>query len=99
MATEAIAPYKIEELVKSPEVKDALKVLVDKNIIEFDTETNTLIINVDFRVKCKGMLNVDCDEHIIMTSGRDVDKTRDDNVPYAIWLNPDLDEEGKPIAK
>ena len=45
------------------------------------------------------MLNVDCDEHIIMTSGRDVDKTRDDNVPYAIWLNPDLDEEGNPIAK
>ena len=80
MIEKSISPYKIEELVKNTEVKDALKVLVDKNIIEFDTETNTLIINVDFRVRCKGMLNVDCDEHIIMTSGRDVDKTRDDNV-------------------
>ena len=81
------------------EVTDAVNTLFDHNIIDFDAETNTLTVNVDIKLKFKGRLDIDCNDHILMNSGRGLDPTRDDNVPYSIWFNSDVDEDGNPIVE
>ena len=82
-----------------PEVSGAVNTLFDHNIIEFDVETNTLTVNVDIKLKFNGRLDIDCNEHILMNSGRGLDPNRDDNVPYSIWFNSDVDEDGNPIVE
>ena len=82
-----------------PEVSGAVNTLFDHNIIEFDVETNTLNVNVDIKLKFNGRLDSDCNEHILMNSGRGLDPNRDDNVPYSIWFNSDVDEDGNPIVE
>tara|TARA_Y100000310_G_C20684757_1_gene818217 strand:- start:1069 stop:1392 length:324 start_codon:yes stop_codon:yes gene_type:complete len=82
-----------------PEVLDAINTLFDKNIVEYDEESNTLTVNVDIKLKFKGRLAVDCDDHIVMNSGQKIDPDRDDGVPFSIWFNSDLDENNQPIVE
>ena len=86
--------------VSDDELKTLMKaagVLREKKIIEYDEETNTLTVNLDMKVKFKGNLNVDCDKHIVMNSGMKLDPDRGDGAKYSIWLNPELDENEKPL--
>lgn len=82
-----------------PEVSDAINTLFEKKIVEYDEESNTLTVNVDIKLKFKGRLAVDCDDHIVMNSGQKRDPDRDDSVPFSIWFNSDLDENGQPIVE
>ena len=78
------------------EVLSALKTLVDKKIIEFDVESKAVIINMDVMFKIKGNLQIDCDKHVILNSGKVDDKEL--NEPYSIWLNPVTDSNGKLVV-
>ena len=78
------------------EVFSALKTLVDKKIIEFDAESKAIIINMDVVFKIKGNLQIDCDKHVILNSGKVDDKEL--NEPYTIWLNPVTDSIGKLVV-
>ena len=49
------------------------------------------------KVKFKGNLNIDCDKHVVINSGQDIDPNRNDGAKYSIWLNPELDENEKPM--
>ena len=81
-----------------PEVSDAINTLFEKKIVEYDEESNTLTVNVDIKLKFKGRLAVDCDDHIVLNSGQKRDPNRDDNVPFSIWFNSELDENDQPIV-
>ena len=86
--------------VSDDELKTLLKaagVLREKRIIEYDEETNTLTVNLDMKVKFKGNFDIDCDKHIVINSGQNVDPERNDGAKYSIWLNPELDENKKPM--
>ena len=78
------------------EVISALKTLVDKKIIEFDAESKAIVINMDVMFKIKGNLQIDCDKHVILNSGKVDDKEL--NEPYSIWLNPVTDSNGKLVV-
>ncbi len=71
----------------------------EKKIIEYDKKTNTLTVNLDMKIKVKGTLEFDVDEHVFLSSGKGVDPDRKDGVNYSIWLNPEFDEDQKPIAQ
>ena len=81
------------------EVSDAINTLFEKKIIEYNEEKNTLTVNMDIKLKFKGRLVVDCDDHIVMNSGQKADPNRDDGVPFSIWFNSDLDENNQPIVE
>ena len=86
--------------VTDDELKSLMKaagVLREKKIISYDEETNTLTVNLDMKVKFKGNLNIDCDKHVVINSGQDLDLNRNDVAKYSIWLNPELDENEKPM--
>jgi hypothetical protein len=78
------------------EVVSALKTLVDKKIIEFDAESKAIIINMDVMFKIKGNLQIDCDKHVILNSGKVEDEKI--NEPYSIWLNPVMDSKGNLVV-
>jgi|TARA_Y100000310_G_C20669171_1_gene809309 hypothetical protein len=82
-----------------PEVSDAINTLLKKKIVEYDEENNTLTVNMDIKLKVKGRLVVDCDDHIIMSSGRELDPNRTDGVPFSIWFNSELDENDQPMVE
>ena len=82
-----------------PEVSDAINTLLQKKIVEYDEDTNTLTVNMDIKIKFNGRLDIDCKEHILMNSGQGLDPTRDDNVPYSIWFNSEVDDDGNPIVE
>ena len=82
-----------------PEVSDAINTLLKKKIVEYDEENNTLTVNMDIKLKVKGRLVVDCDDHIIMSSGRELDPNRTDGVPFSIWFNSELDENEQPMVE
>ena len=86
---------KIQDIV-DVEVISALKTLVDKKIIEFDVESKAIVINMDVMFKIKGNLQIDCDKHVILNSGKVDDKEL--NEPYSIWLNPVTDSNGKLVV-
>ena len=81
------------------EVSDAINTLFEKKIIEYNEEKNTLTVNMDIKLKFKGRVVVDCDDHIVMNSGQKADPNRDDDVPFSIWFNSDLDENNQPIVE
>ena len=86
--------------ISDDELKSLMKaagVLREKKIIEYDEESNTLTVNLDMKVKFKGNLNIDCDKHVVINSGQDIDPNRNDGSKYSIWLNPELDENEKPM--
>ena len=82
-----------------PEVSAAINTLMQKKIVEYDEETNTLTVNVDIKLKFKGRLDIDCEEHIIMNSGQGLNYKRDDSVPFSIWFNSEVDDDGNPIVE
>ena len=86
---------KVQDII-DVEVFSALKTLVDKKIIEFDAESKAIIINMDVVFKIKGNLQIDCDKHVILNSGKVDDKEL--NAPYSIWLNPVTDSNGKLVV-
>ena len=86
---------KVQDII-DVEVFSALKTLVDKKIIEFDAESKAIIINMDVVFKIKGNLQIDCDKHVILNSGKVDDKEL--NEPYSIWLNPVTDSNGKLVV-
>jgi len=77
------------------DVVDAISTLFRKKIIEFDEKENKLIFNVDMVFKFKGNVEFDCDKHVIINSGQVEDKEM--NHPYAIWLNPAVDDDGNMV--
>lgn len=82
-----------------PEVADAIDTLLKKKLVVYDEDTNTLTVNMDIKLKVKGRLVVDCDDHIIMSSGRELDPNRSDGVPFSIWFNSQLDENDQPMVE
>lgn len=80
------------------EIERAFNTLEEKKIVEYNAETNTLTVNLDMKIKVKGTLEFDVDEHVLISSGKGTDPNRDDGVKYSIWLNPSLDEDKKPVA-
>ena len=88
-----------ESKLDEPEVSDAINTLFKKKIVEYNEETNTLTVNIDIKLKFKGRLAVDCDDHIVMNSGQNLDPKRTDGVPFSIWFNTDLDENNQPIVE
>ena len=86
--------------VSDDELKSIMKVagvLREKKIIEYDEETNTLTVNLDMKIKFKGNFDIDCDKHVVINSGQNIDPERNDGAKYSIWLNPELDENKKPM--
>ena len=55
------------------DVLNALVVLVEKNIIEYDAEKNEIVINMDVNLKVRGKFQVDCEEHMVLNSGKGTD--------------------------
>lgn len=82
---------------KDERMEDVVKYMLEKRVIEYDKETNTITVNADIAFKFKGNLNIDCDKHIVMSSGMEEDPEREDGAKYSIWLNPELDREQKPV--
>jgi len=75
------------------DVLNALSVLVEKNIIEYDAEKNEIVINMDVNLKVKGKFQVDCEEHMVLNSGKGVDPKLKEQ--FSIWLNPVVDNDGE----
>ena len=81
------------------DVFKAVNTLIEKNVISYDEETNTITVNADIMLKFKGNLQIDCEKHIMMSSGHQKKDTAvDPRTPYSIWLNPEFDEKGNPNA-
>ena len=83
----------------NPDVFNTLNTMFENNAIEYDMETNTLTVNVDIVLKFKENIQIDCDKHILLSSGQKIDPESDNETPYAIWLNPEKDDDGIPITK
>ena len=84
---------KEKTLIQKPiidyEVYKAVNTLIQKNVINYDEKTNTITVNADIVLNFKGNLKIDCDKHIMMSSGHDKkDYEIDPRTPYSIWLNP-----------
>ena len=78
-------------------IQEIVQYMLEKKVIEYDKETNTITVNADIAFKFNGNLSVECAKHIIMNSGMEVDPERDDGAKYSIWLNSELDQEKKPL--
>ena len=83
----------------NPDVLNTINTMFENNAIEYDMETNTLTVNVDIVLKFKENIQIDCDKHILLSSGQKIDPESDNETPYAIWLNPEKDDDGNPITK
>ena len=83
----------------NPDVLTTLNTMFENNAIEYNVETNTLTVNVDIVLKFKENIQIDCDKHILLSSGQKIDPESDNETPYAIWLNPDKDDDGNPITR
>jgi len=83
----------------NPDVLTTLNTMFENSAIEYDVETNTLTVNVDVVLKFKENVQIDCDKHILLSSGQKIDPDSDNETPYAIWLNPEKDDDGNPITK
>ena len=60
----------------------------------------SITVNADIMLKFKGNLKIDCEKHIMMTSGHQKkDTSIDPRTPYSIWLNPEFDEKGNPVPE
>ena len=81
------------------DVLTTLNTMFENNAIEYNVETNTLTVNVDIVLKFKENIQIDCDKHILLSSGQKIDPESDNETPYAIWLNPEKDDDGNPITK
>ena len=87
--------------VTDDELRSLMKaagVLREKKIIEYDEESNTLTVNLDMKVKFKGNIEMESDKHVMISSGQKIDPELDGRTQYSVWLNPELDENGKPVA-
>ena len=83
----------MHELIKlDNEVLNALRVLVEKKIIEYDVVTNSIVINMNVNLKVRGKFQVDCDEHLVLNSGKSIDPVLKEQ--FSIWLNPVVDSNG-----
>ena len=74
------------------DVLNALVVLAEKNIIEYDAEKNEIVINMDVNLKVRGKFQVDCEEHMVLNSGKGTDPVLKEQ--FSIWLNPVVDSKG-----
>ena len=83
----------------NPDVFNTLNTMFENNAIEYDVKTNILTVNVDIVLKFKENIQIDCDKHILLSSGQKIDPESDNETPYAIWLNPEKDDDGNPITK
>lgn len=83
----------------NPDVFSTLNKMLEKKVIEYDEESNTLTVNMDIVFKFKENVHIDCDKHILLSSGQKIDPESDNETPYAIWLNPEQDDDGNPITK
>lgn len=83
----------------NPDVFSTLTKMLEKKVIEYDEESNTLTVNMDIVFKFKENIHIDCDKHILLSSGQKIDPESDNETPYAIWLNPEQDDDGNPITK
>ena len=83
----------------NPDVFSTLNKMLEKKVIEYDEESNTLTVNMDIVFKFKENIHIDCDKHILLSSGQKIDPESDNETPYAIWLNPEQDDDGNPITK
>ena len=90
------------ELNKNNNISQNLKVLqafntlMEEGVITY--EDGVITFNIDMVFKFKGELKIDCDEHVLISSGKNEDPNRKDGVNYSVWLNPSFDENNKPIA-
>ena len=90
------------ELNKNNNISQNLKVLqafntlMEEGVITY--EDGVITFNIDMVFKFKGELKIDCDEHVLISSGKNEDPIRKDGVNYSVWLNPSFDENNKPIA-
>ena len=87
--------------VSDDELKSLMKaagVLREKKIIDYDEETNTLTVNLDMKIIFKGNVEVDCDKHVMISSGQKIDPELDGKTQYSVWLNPEFDDSGKLIV-
>ena len=83
----------------NPDVFSTLTKMLEKKVIEYDEESNTLTVNMDIVFKFKENIHIDCDKHILLSSGQKIDPESDNETPYAIWLNQEQDDDGNPITK
>ena len=89
------------ELNKNNNISQNLKVLqafntlMEEGVITY--EDGVITFNIDMVFKFKGELKIDCDEHVLISSGKNEDPNRKDGVNYSVWLNPSFDENNKPI--
>lgn len=58
-------------------------------------ETKTIFVPEGYSVVYQGDLHIRATGHIIFESGKTIDEN---GLMRGIWLNPDLDENGKPIC-
>ena len=85
---------RMHQLMKiDKEVLNALSVLAEKKIIEYDAEKNEIVINMDVNLKVRGKFQVDCEEHMVLNSGKGIDPELKEQ--FSIWLNPVVDSKGE----
>lgn len=51
----------------------------------------------DFTLHTSGTLKLESDQHVILSSGRGKEERA--GYRHSVWLNPDLDTEGRPVQK
>jgi len=74
---------------KAPTIKFANGVVLDLN-------NNAVLLEKETTLHCLENLYLTSDKHVVLMSGCDPDPTRPGYL-HSIWLNPDLDADGRPL--
>lgn len=64
--------------------------------MSFDLENRKLILPDGYSIESQGSLNIKARDHLILSSGCDEEPTRPGHY-HSIWLNTELDSEGRPL--
>jgi len=67
------------------------------NGVEFDLESNRVILTEPTHIHARETLKITTDKHLILNSGQTQVPGKPEGYPYGIWENTQLDENGDPI--
>jgi len=76
---------------------DSTPVIRFSNGVEFDLESNRVVLNEPTHIHAKETLRITTDKHLILNSGQIQVPGKPEGYPYGIWENTQLDDNGDPI--
>lgn len=80
------------QVFRAPVLKPVVEL---QNGMKLDLQTGQLIIPGEFNIHATGTLRLTSDEHVIIQSSRQPEDRP--GYRYSVWLNPDLDDMGRPL--